>query len=79
MPDPLLADPVVHDPEGEPAFEAAERRPKPGTALCLSGGGYRAMLFHARALWRLNGAGMLRNSAAFGACPAVRSPLACLG
>jgi NTE family protein len=25
----------------------------PGTALCLSGGGYRAMLFHAGALWRL--------------------------
>lgn len=28
--------------------------PKPGTALCLSGGGYRAMLFHLGALWRLN-------------------------
>src|SRR2546427_2105731 len=27
---------------------------KPGIALCLSGGGYRAMLFHAGALWRLN-------------------------
>src|SRR5947199_7038407 len=25
-----------------------------GTALCLSGGGYRAMLFHLGALWRLN-------------------------
>ncbi|MCM2316293.1 MAG: patatin-like phospholipase family protein [Thermoanaerobaculia bacterium] len=25
-----------------------------GVALCLSGGGYRAMLFHAGALWRLN-------------------------
>lgn len=23
-----------------------------GIALCLSGGGYRAMLFHAGALWR---------------------------
>jgi NTE family protein len=31
-----------------------ERRPEPGTALCLSGGGYRAMLFHVGALWRLN-------------------------
>jgi NTE family protein len=34
--------------------------PAPGTALCLSGGGYRAMLFHLGALWRLNDAGMLR-------------------
>src|SRR5437870_10246352 len=25
-----------------------------GIALCLSGGGYRAMLFHVGALWRLN-------------------------
>lgn len=31
----------------------------PGTALCLSGGGYRAMLFHLGAVWRLNDAGML--------------------
>jgi NTE family protein len=30
-----------------------------GVALCLSGGGYRAMLFHAGALWRLNDAGWL--------------------
>lgn len=29
-------------------------------ALCLSGGGYRAMLFHVGALWRLNEAGYLR-------------------
>ena len=28
--------------------------PAPGIALCLSGGGYRAMLFHLGALWRLN-------------------------
>src|SRR5262245_38363581 len=33
--------------------------PHPGTALCLSGGGYRAMLFHLGALWRLNELGML--------------------
>lgn len=30
-----------------------------GTALCLSGGGYRAMLFHLGALWRLNELGLL--------------------
>lgn len=58
--DPLLADPVVHDPEEEPAFEEDERQPEKGTALCLSGGGYRAMLFHVGTLWRLNQAGMLR-------------------
>jgi NTE family protein len=34
-------------------------RPRAGKALCLSGGGYRAMLFHAGALWRLNELGEL--------------------
>jgi NTE family protein len=34
-------------------------QPQPGMALCLSGGGYRAMLFHVGALWRLNEAGLL--------------------
>jgi NTE family protein len=33
--------------------------PRDGTGLCLSGGGFRAMLFHAGALWRLNEAGLL--------------------
>ncbi|MDQ3707291.1 MAG: patatin-like phospholipase family protein [Chloroflexota bacterium] len=33
--------------------------PGPGIALCLSGGGYRAMLFHLGALWRLNELGYL--------------------
>jgi NTE family protein len=31
-----------------------------GHALCLSGGGYRAMLFHTGALWRLNELSFLR-------------------
>lgn len=39
--------------------DAAEAGPEPGIALCLSGGGYRAMLFHVGALWRLNEAGLL--------------------
>lgn len=30
-------------------------------ALCLSGGGYRAMLFHVGVLWRLYEAGLLKN------------------
>jgi NTE family protein len=33
---------------------------QPGIALCLSGGGYRAMLFHIGALWRLNEWGYLK-------------------
>jgi NTE family protein len=28
--------------------------------LCLSGGGYRAMLFHTGSVWRLYEAGLLR-------------------
>ncbi len=38
---------------------AAAPAPQPGIALCLSGGGYRAMLFHAGTLWRLNELGYL--------------------
>src|SRR6266851_6199770 len=34
--------------------------PRPGIAVCLSGGGYRAMLFHLGALWRLNELGWLQ-------------------
>jgi NTE family protein len=35
--------------------------PEPGMALCLSGGGYRAMVFHVGVLWRLYEAGLLRD------------------
>lgn len=35
------------------------RQPDHGLGLCLSGGGYRAMLFHLGALLRLNEAGLL--------------------
>ena len=37
-----------------------QAEPRPGIGLCLSGGGYRAMLFHLGALWRLNEFGLLR-------------------
>jgi NTE family protein len=55
-PDALTAatSPVVTLPH-----EEAEATPAPGVALCLSGGGYRAMLFHLGSLWRLNEAGWL--------------------
>jgi len=32
-----------------------------GVGLCLSGGGYRAMVFHVGVLWRLNDAGLLKS------------------
>jgi NTE family protein len=35
------------------------REPEEGIGLCLSGGGYRAMVFHVGALWRLYEAGLL--------------------
>ncbi len=43
--------------------DRAERKPQEGVALCLSGGGYRAMLFHLGALWRLNETGYLHRLA----------------
>jgi NTE family protein len=41
------------------AKDAVLAKPESGMALALSGGGYRAMLFHLGALWRLNVAGYL--------------------
>lgn len=35
------------------------KEPEDGIALCLSGGGYRAMLFHIGVIWRLNEIGWL--------------------
>jgi len=37
-----------------------DKPPQDGIALCLSGGGYRAMLFHLGSLWRLNELGFLK-------------------
>ncbi len=48
------------DPVERIATDPAETKPAPGTALCLSGGGYRAMLFHLGALWRLYDSGVLQ-------------------
>jgi NTE family protein len=52
-----LAAPVEVVETGSP--HDALDRPEPGIALCLSGGGYRAMLFHLGALWRLGELGYL--------------------
>lgn len=46
--------------ELQPVHALAESEPTTRTGLCLSGGGYRAMLFHLGALLRLNEAGLLR-------------------
>lgn len=39
--------------------DPSDDQPTEGLGLCLSGGGSRAMLFHAGALWRLNELGLL--------------------
>jgi NTE family protein len=61
MPDPQTAStglsPVEILDTGSP-FDSG-RTPEDGVGLCLSGGGYRAMLFHLGALWRLNELGYL--------------------
>lgn len=45
--------PIPTDDENKP--------PEPTSALCLSGGGYRAMVFHIGVLWRLYETGLLRS------------------
>jgi NTE family protein len=53
----------VHDVTEAPVWsstgDSTPDKLEEGIALCLSGGGYRAMLFHCGALWRLNEAGYL--------------------
>jgi NTE family protein len=56
---PLPAQPS--DPQAQPpVLDRGLTQPDAGIALCLSGGGYRAMLFHVGALWRLNELGWLQ-------------------
>ena len=54
MGDPRATEPVVFLETDD-----ATRELDPGIALCLSGGGYRAMLFHVGSLWRLYELGLL--------------------
>lgn len=51
---PLNSPVRIIPPDGQ------EAGPEKGIALCLSGGGYRAMVFHLGALWRLNEIGVLK-------------------
>ncbi|HEX8243350.1 MAG TPA: patatin-like phospholipase family protein [Longimicrobium sp.] len=53
------AEPILDPVRGVVARAQGEDEPQPGVGLCLSGGGYRAMLFHLGALWRLNEIGWL--------------------
>src|SRR3954470_8211937 len=43
------------------AEDAQDGKPTPGPALCLSGGGYRAMVFHVGVLWRLYETDLLKD------------------
>ena len=47
------------EPLLQPVHDVSTLPPEAGTALCLSGGGYRAMLFHLGCLWRLNELGLI--------------------
>jgi NTE family protein len=47
------------EPALQPVHDISTTPPDAGVALCLSGGGYRAMLFHVGCLWRLNQLGMI--------------------
>jgi NTE family protein len=52
---------MLDDPVERIATDPEETKLQAGTALCLSGGGYRAMLFHVGALWRLYEARLLHD------------------
>jgi NTE family protein len=52
----ILLDPATY-------LDTEEGGPQPGIALCLSGGGYRAAVFHVGAIWRLHEAGLLAKTA----------------
>ena len=58
MTDTTLAEPIGLT---TPAHQRndQQRPPEEGIALCLSGGGYRAMVFHVGMLWRLHQTGIL--------------------
>lgn len=49
----------VTDPASPVREIEVGEEPRPGIGLCLSGGGYRAMVFHLGVLWRLNEVGYL--------------------
>ena len=54
---------MVDEPVQSIGDENAKGGPQDGVALCLSGGGYRAMIFHVGVLWRLYETGVLQTVA----------------
>lgn len=54
---PRVAAPALD--EMDPRSEPLPRGARSGIGLCLSGGGFRATLFHLGALWRMNELGLL--------------------
>jgi NTE family protein len=59
LPDPALSHDALRDLQ--PVHDAPVDKPTEDLGLCLSGGGYRAMLFHLGALWRLNETALLKD------------------
>ena len=55
--------PLVDPTEEEVQARSSSGHIEQGMALCLSGGGYRAMLFHLGTLWRLNELGLMKGLA----------------
>jgi NTE family protein len=63
-----------------PVNDAAEpHQPEAGTGLCLSGGGYRAMVFHVGVLWRLYEARRLKSLKRISSVSGGSITSACLG
>ena len=52
---------MADDPVETLITDDPSRPPAEGTGLCLSGGGYRAMVFHLGVLWRLYECGLLKD------------------
>ena len=56
----MAADSLFVEDSDQSNSSSAIAVPQPGIGLCLSGGGYRAALFHLGTLWRLNEFGYLK-------------------
>ncbi len=52
---------LSHAPVETIVTDRSGAKPQTGMALCLSGGGYRAMLFHVGVIWRLYEANLLKD------------------
>jgi NTE family protein len=62
MTDEVSANSPVKVTQDAASFRWDDEKPKPGIGIALSGGGFRAMLFHAGALARMNELGLLSSA-----------------